>query len=44
MSPPNPSLPAIPQPTLDPASQMAVLSAIKQRLENLTAYVLALKA
>lgn len=40
----DPSLPAIPQPTTDPASQLYMLVTIKERIENLTAYVLALKA
>jgi len=40
---PNPSLPTIPPPTQDPASLAFVMTQMKQRIENITAYLLALK-
>lgn len=40
----NPSLPPIPQPVDDPASILAVLNALRQRVETLTTAVIALQA
>lgn len=40
----DPSQPPIPQPVADPAAVLAVLNALRQRVENLTTVVISLQA